>query len=124
MVIDTEYRPSAASKMEHKSSNASEVALKQAKKMVASTDELSAYLSGLSEQEQAQSLELAHAYARYLAVQKKQANPVLRKRTLEILSARCKMQTDAGFGEIPPAKRGDHQGHRRERRSRTTRSAF
>mgnify|MGYP001183576760 CR=1 FL=1 len=124
MVIDTEYRPSAASKMEHKSSNASEVALKQAKKMVESTDELSAYLSGLSEQEQAQSLELAHAYARYLAVKKKQANPVLRKRTLEILSARSKIQTDAGFGEIPTPKYRDDQGHLSQRLSLTTGSAF
>src|SRR5690554_6132607 len=117
MVIDTEYRPSAASKMEHKSSNASEVALKQAKKMVEQSDDIHGLLEDLTDQEQAQSLELAYAYARYLAVKKRQANPELRKRTLAILSARAKTPVSADFGEIPTPAYRDDEGHLSQRLS-------
>ena len=115
IVTDVEYRPSAASKMEHKSQNSSAKALVQAKIIVEQSDDIQTLIVDLTEQEKAQSLELAYAYARYLAVKKKQANPELRKRTLAILSARAKTSASAEFGEIPTPAYRDDQGHLSQR---------
>ncbi len=115
LIDATEYRPSAASTMENKSQQATPQVLKQARKLVEQPSEIQVPLAGLSEQETIQTLELAYAYARYLAVQKKQANPELRKRTLEILSARAKYSGSAGFAEIPEPAYRDDQGHLSQR---------
>lgn len=115
LIDDTEYRPSAASKMESKSQQASKQVLEQARQFVEQPDTIPTTAHGLSEQETIQALELAYAYARYLAVQKKQANPVLRKRTLDILSARSKYPDTAGFDDIPTPTYRDDQGHLSQR---------
>lgn len=117
IVDSTEYRPSAASEMEHKSQQASAPVLKAAKHIVEQTGDIQTQLTGLAEQEKIQALELAYAYARYLAVQKRQANPELRKRTLAILSARAKRPSSAGFTEIPTPAYRDEQGHLSQRLS-------
>lgn len=117
IVTEVEYRPSAASKMEHKSETASNRALVQSKKIVEQTDDIHGLLEDLTDQEQAQSLELAYAYARYLAVKKRQANPELRKRTLAILSARAKTPVSADFGDIPTPAYRDDEGHLSQRLS-------
>lgn len=119
-----EYRPSAASKMENKSQQVSKKVLIGAKKLVEQSYDVEFVLADLTEQEKAQSLELAYAYARYLAVKKKQASPVLRKRTLEILSARAKHPGSAGFHEVPVPKYSDDKGHLSQRFSFTAGSAF
>lgn len=115
IVESTEYRPSAASEMEYKSQQASQPVLETAKQLVEQSDDMQTSLSVLTEQEQIQALELAYAYARYLAVQKRQANPELRKRTLAILSARAKHTASAGFAEIPAPTYRDDQGHLSQR---------
>src|SRR5690554_3516022 len=124
MVTEVEYRPSAASKMEHKSETASNRALVQSKKIVEQSDGIHSLLEGLTDQEQAQSLELAYAYARYLAVKKRQGNPELRKRTLAILSARAKTPVSAEFGEIPTPAYRDDEGHLSQRLSMQAGSAI
>lgn len=124
MVTEVDYRPSAASKMEHKSNKASAKALVQSKKIVEQQDDIQHLLEGLTEQEKAQSLELAYAYARYLAVKKKQANPELRKRTLSILSQRAKTSASADFGDIPTPDYRDDQGHLSQRLNLSIGSAF
>lgn len=115
LVKDTEYRPSAASRMEHKSQQVSGPALEQAKKLVEQDDDIQQSLAEFSEHEQAQILELAYAYARYLAVKKKQANPELRKRTVNLLSARAKLPVSAVFDDIPVPAYRDDQGHLSQR---------
>ncbi|HKM37290.1 MAG TPA: DUF4105 domain-containing protein [Thiopseudomonas sp.] len=115
LVEDTEYRPSAASKMEHKSQQISGPALEQAKKLVEQDDDIQQSLAEFSEHEQAQILELAYAYARYLAVKKKQANPELRKRTVNLLSARAKLPVSAVFDDVPVPAYRDDQGHLSQR---------
>ncbi len=111
LVAYSEYRASAASDMEHKSSEASVQVLNAAKALVDSERNIEELLQPLSEQEQVQALELAHAYARYLAIKKKQANPVLRARTIALLSARAKRPVTAGFSEIPVPTYRDDEGH-------------
>src|SRR5690606_31767920 len=111
LVAYSEYRASAASDMEHKSSEASVQVLNAAKALVDSERNIEELLQPLSEQEQVQALELAHAYARYLAIKKKQANPVLRARTLALLSARAERPVVAGFSEVPVPAYRDDEGH-------------
>lgn len=115
LVDDTDYRPSAASEIEHKSQHASQQVLETARRLVEQSDDIQSSISQLSEQEKTQALELAYAYARYLAVQKKKANPLLRKRTLDILSARAKHPSSAGFAAIPAPNYRDDQGHLSQR---------
>ena len=111
LVDDTEYRPSAASEMEHKSQLVSKHVLETARTLVEQSNDIQSSMLKLNEQEKIQALELAYAYARYLAVQKRKANPVLRKRTLDILSARAKYSNSAGFDAIPVPSYRDDQGH-------------
>src|SRR5690606_30076844 len=111
LVAYSEYRASAASDMEHKSSEASVQVLNAAKALVDSERNIEELLQPLNAQEQVQALELAHAYARYLAIKKKQANPVLRARTIALLSARAKRPVAAGFSDILVPEYRDDEGH-------------
>lgn len=115
LVETTEYRPSAASEMEYKSQQASKHVLEQAKQLVEPSYDIQSSMAELTEQEKIQTLELAYAYARYLAVQKKKASPELRQRTLAILSARAKFPAGAGFEDIPTPKTRDDEGHLSQR---------
>lgn len=115
IVEATEYRPSAASQLEYKSQQVSQNVLQHARALVEQAEDIPSLTLDLNQQELIQSLELAYAYARYLAVQKKQANPVLRKRTIDILSARAKHPQSAGFAEIPEPSYRDDQGHLSQR---------
>lgn len=124
LIDGTEYRPSAASEMEYKSEQASKNVLTKAKQLVEQSDNIQSSLSELSEQEGIQALELAYAYARYLAVQKRQANPVLHKRTLAILSTRAKYPVSASFADIPTPAYRDDQGHLSQRLSFKTGSTL
>ena len=105
------YRPSAASVMESNAALASEQEAELARTLVETDIPVGELLSGVSEESQTRVLELAYSYARYLSVKKKQANPVLRKRTLQILSARSKLPA----GDVFPAPRKpefrDDEGH-------------
>ena len=89
LVEQVRYRPSSAKDMESKSAQARAQVL-QAAKNIDSEEDIAELLRELNPQEQAQALELAYAYARYLAV-KKQDSPRLRERTIKVLSARAKL---------------------------------
>lgn len=115
LVEEVNYRASAASDMEFKGQQASKTVLAIAKQLVDEDNDIQPMLAELSEQEQAQALELAYAYARYLAVKKRQANPVLRARTVALLSARAKIKQPAAFKEAPTPKYRDDEGHKTQR---------
>lgn len=117
LVERKEYRPSAASVMEHKSAQSSKQVLAAAKLIVDSDIAITDALQELTAQEQTQALELAHAYARYLSIKKRKASPELRARTLAILSARSKQEAAANYQEIPAPKYSDDQGHQSHRLS-------
>lgn len=117
LVQDKDYRPSAASVMEHKSTQASAQALAAAKAMVDTEQSIESLLEPLSPQERIQALELAHAYARYLSIKKRKASPELRVKTIAILSARAKQTAETNFSEINAPKYSDDQGHNSQRLS-------
>ncbi len=106
-----DFRPSAATLMENMADHAS-VEEQAAAHLLVETDlPIDDILSGMTVGEQRRSLELAQAYARYLSVKKKQANPVLRQRTIDILSTRSRLPSGAAFPapDKPPVR--DDEGH-------------
>ena len=111
LVDKAEYRPSAATELENKSAQSSPLVLKVSRELVEADADIEPALAGMSEQEQVRTLDLAYAYARYLSVKKKQANPLLRKRTLDILSARSKRTADAGYTPVAVPQWRDDHGH-------------
>ncbi len=111
LVEETHYRASAASGLEFKSKQTSDKVLKVARDLVDTDTDVDQLLSGLNEQEQVRALELAHAYARYLAIKKRKDNPKLRKRTIRLLSARAKRPVDANYREPPAPAIRDDEGH-------------
>lgn len=115
VVERVDYRPSAASELEYKSTQVSAAVLDASKALVETDTPIETLIGTLSAQDQARALELAHAYARYLSIKKKEGNPELRKRTLAMLSARSKIQQDAGFIDVPLPKWRDDQGHLTQR---------
>lgn len=111
LVAGREYRASAAAVMEYKSAQASPAVLDAAKALVDTEAPIVDILTGLNERDQARALELAHAYARYLSIKKRQASPALRARTIAILSARSKISAAADFAEVPTPAYSHDQGH-------------
>lgn len=115
LIAGYEYRPSAATELEFMATQADGEVVDRAKQLVESDDSVDNVLVGLSPLEQAQALELGHAYARYLSVKKKKASPELRKRTIAILSARSKLETGSPFTSVPMPDVRDDQGHKTQR---------
>jgi len=111
LVDNVTYRPSAATELEYKASQSSPQVLTVSRQLVDSDNDIPQLLKDLKERDQIRALELAHAYARYLTVKKKQGNPQLRKRTLAILSARSKYSESSEFKPVPLPKWRDDEGH-------------
>lgn len=106
-----DFRPSAAKTLESMSDQSSDEEKIAAHRLVETNDDIAIVLENLEPDSQAKALELAHAYARYLSVKKKQANPELRKRTIALLSARSKLPTGTPFDEPERPRYRDDQGH-------------
>lgn len=115
LIETADYRPSAASEMEHKSAQSSAQVLKIAKQLVDSDDDINALIQDLSAQDQTRTLELAYSYARYLSIKKRKANPQLRARTVAILSARAKQSQEADYQATPTPAYRDDEGHLSQR---------
>jgi hypothetical protein len=122
LIESTRYLPSASSQMHNMSRQALPGVVETAYRLVEGEDDIETLLQSLagtqeSQQSglaQSQALELAHQYARYLAIRKKKASPVLRARTLAILSARSRRTPGIAFVEPSPPIRDD-QGHASQR---------
>ncbi|MCY0966621.1 DUF4105 domain-containing protein [Parathalassolituus penaei] len=117
------YRPSASSQMLTMSEQALPGVISTAKQLVETDTDIETLLQALAAEQrlgqelmaQSQALELAHQYARYLSIRKKQGNPVLRARTIAMLSARSRRPPGIAFiePEQPPVR--DDQGHNTQR---------
>ncbi|MDO6749215.1 hypothetical protein, partial [Gilvimarinus sp. 1_MG-2023] len=75
------FRPSAAAELENMEYQSSPAQVQLALQLVAGQLSPAQLPNNLDDQQQAQVLELAFTYARYLSVKKKQASPVLRRQT-------------------------------------------
>jgi len=114
LIAEEIFRPSAATQMLAMMDDSPESVRLLARNLVESEQAVTDLLQSVPEQEQMQALEIAHHYARYLAIKKKQSGPALRRRNLDLLSARSKLgaanqSTTATSGLIEPPR--DDQGH-------------
>lgn len=110
------YRPSALTELNYMREQSPLQLQDLAQQLILQPDaDLALALNDLSEAEQAQVLELAFAYSRYLSVQEKQASPELRKASLKILSARSKISLKDVFKSVPTPVIRDDEGHNTQR---------
>ncbi len=116
LVKNVLYRPSVSSELNAMQQQVPHKIQTQAKILVESPQSLqqNEFLK-LTNEEQAQALELAFAYTRYLSVQEKKAKPALRKTSLKILSKRSKIAIKDVFSKVSPPIYRDDQGHKTQR---------
>lgn len=113
LITKVEYRPSAATQMQHKITQLNAVQLQLARRIADDPEVLKseAFLV-LTDAEKARVLEVAVSYVRYLVVKKKQGSPELRKRSLSLLSARAKIPLqDKLFDDVNTPEIRDDKGH-------------
>ena len=113
LITKVEYRPSAATQMQHKITQLNAAQLQLARRIANNPEELkSAEFQMLTNAEKARVLEVAVSYVRYLVVKKKQGSPELRKRSLTLLSARAKIPLqDKLFADVQTPEIRDDKGH-------------
>lgn len=111
LVAEVDFEPSSATQMLHMQQQAAAEVSRVARLLVETDQPINELIDGLDEQSQRQALELAHQYARYLSVKKKQGNPVLRKRNLEFLSVRSRMEKGDSFTAPLQWPARDDEGH-------------
>lgn len=113
-----DYRPSSGVLLNQQQAQLNNEQKQWAKRIALDPDEISAIeFQQLSEIEQAQALEVAISYLRYLVVKKKQNSPENRKRSLALLSARSKIPLQNIFLPIQEPFVRDDEGHLTQRAS-------
>lgn len=114
-VTEAEFRPSSLSKMQSMQAQMSQQQVVLAKNLAHSSPDFSEELNKLSNAEQAQVLDLAHLYTRYLANKDRNAAAQLSKTSLSLLSKRSKIPQAEAFLPLVPPKTRDDEGHRSHR---------
>lgn len=114
-VSHTQFRPSTLTRMNNMLSQLDDQQIAIAKQLVISEQSIKSQLTGIPSDQQAQILELAYQYSRYLAVRKKQQSPLIKKRSIELLSARSKLSKTRVFEPVSEPKFRDDQGHHSRR---------
>lgn len=115
LISKAEFRPSTMSLMSHMLNESSDDLQIKAKTMVENDTDINELLISLNSTEQAQLLELAYQYSRYLSVRKKQNQKKQAKKAISILSARSKIAETKVFSDYPVPKYRDDQGHHSKR---------
>lgn len=119
LVSDTHFRPSTMSLMEHMLKHSSKTVQASAKHLVVADQvedqDISSMLEKFDTREQAQLLELAYQYSRYLSVRKKQDQKKQGRKAIRLLSARSKIDEQQVFPDYPRPDFRDDEGHRSSR---------
>lgn len=111
LVRQTHFRPSTLTELNHQIESLTGDQLEQAKRLVLDEQAPAEQIAHLPAQEQAQLLDTAYQYARYLAVRKKEELPNLGARSIALLSARSKLEVESAFEPVPTPTIRDDQGH-------------
>lgn len=111
LIRQTHFRPSTLTGLNHQIETLDAEQLALAKQLVLDPSSPQTLLTGRSEQTQAQLLDTAYHYARYLAVRKKDLGDSLGKRTIALLSARSKLGITQAFDPVPTPSIRDDEGH-------------
>ena len=114
-VTEAQFRPSSLSKMESMQAQMSATQVDLALALSKNTPESNPAVESLSPVEQAQTLDLAYLYTRYLANKNRQTSAELSKTSLSLLSQRSKNKQSDVFEPLTPPTTRDYQGHRSHR---------
>ncbi|UTW00638.1 DUF4105 domain-containing protein [Marinomonas rhizomae] len=112
---EVSYRPSVVAQMEHMLEELTDEQIEEVKVLVLN-EQLS--LDGLydfSKNEQAQILEVAYQYSRYLSARQKSTLAYLNTRSIKLLSLRSKYDTTDVFIPIQTPEVRDDEGHKTQR---------
>jgi len=112
---DAVFRPSTQTRMEHMRAQLDQDDRDQAKQLVETSEDISRSLASYESKERAQILELAYQYSRYLSVRKKEGSEALNKRSIALLSARSKIDTEQAFSAPRQPDYRDDEGHDSQR---------
>ena len=115
IVADTHFRPSTMSLMTHMLENTSDAVQTTARAIVEEDLDIVSSIQHKSSLEQAQTLDLAYQYSRYLSVRKKQDQKKQSQKAIGILSARSKIPENQVFSDYPRPAYRDDQGHNSSR---------
>ena len=115
LISQAHFRPSTMSLMSNMISQSSDRVVDTAKLIVETNVNIGDAMSNLSTNQQAQALELAYQYSRYLSVRKKKDQKTQAKRAISILSARSKLEDTQVFSAYPAPKYRDDEGHHSKR---------
>jgi len=111
LIKQASFRPSTQSYMSHILSQTDKNLEDIALSLVSSPTPINTLLANLNSKQQAQALELAYHYNRYLRIRKKQNTSPQNKRAIALLSARSKLTEKEVFSIYPQPKYRDDQGH-------------
>ena len=115
LISKAHFRPSTMSLMSHMMEQSSSEIKASAKTLVEDDVDIASLTDALSETKQAQMLELAYQYSRYLSVRKKKDQKNQAKKAIKILSARSKIDSSQVFSDYPTPKYRDDEGHHSKR---------
>ncbi len=111
IVLSAAYRPSTLTTTQWMIDSVSEAQKSAAKALVEEFNDIDDTLSVFDVRAQAEVLDLAYQYSRYLSVRKKSELPGLGKRSISLLSARSKLDENAVFDAVPTPSYRDDEGH-------------
>lgn len=115
LISQAHFRPSTMSLMSYMLEQSSEQIKHAAKTLIENDVEIKTLSHDFNETEQAQMLELAYQYSRYLSVRKKKDQKKQSKKAISILSARSKINDAQVFPDYPTPKYRDDEGHHSKR---------
>lgn len=115
LIAETKFRPSTMSMMNHMLSETSSEVQDKAVQLVETDIDPASLLTALNSTEQAQLLDLAYQYSRYLSVRKKQDQKRQAKKAISLLSARSKLDETLVFSDYPTPQYRDDEGHHSKR---------
>lgn len=113
LIKEASFRPSSLTRMTSMQSQMPQAHVVLAKRLVEEDAEID--LSTLTPKEQAQVLELAFQYTRYLVLKRKVDSKALSRKSLSILSKRSKIALKKVFTPVETPQTRDDQGHRSHR---------
>jgi hypothetical protein len=115
MIDDASYRPSLLNRMSNMLNQLDDEHIDVAKALVDNEQLDLTELDTYSDQDQAQILEIAYEYSRYLVARKKVTSSYLNGRSIKLLSLRSKRQRGEVFTPVKPPALRDDQGHQTQR---------
>lgn len=115
MIDGASYRPSLLNKMSSMLDQVDDAAIRVAKSLVDNEKLNLSELETYNQYDQAQILEVAYEYSRYLVARKKVVSNYLNRRSIKLLSLRSQRQRGEVFSPVKPPVLRDDQGHKTQR---------